>query len=91
VLKTFQDRFGNTCLTGEFVIRSYWYEILREESWTYFLNDKVGPDYIYSHLVKVAKFVMLPIGHRCKDSQVTYELSPKTLQTINNVFEHLLD
>ena len=73
------------------MIRGHWYEVLQEGSRTYHLDDTVGPDYIYSHLVKVAKFAMLPTRHRYKGSRVTYELSVETLQTIVNVFEQALD
>jgi hypothetical protein len=58
----FVDDAGNEYIPGNMVISKYWYErYSRPRSHSYFLRDNWAIVYVYTHIVVVPKFSMLPI------------------------------
>ncbi len=45
--------------------------------------------YVYSHLVRVVKFMMPPTNHHVNGNDAMYELSQNVLQNINEVITSL--
>jgi hypothetical protein len=79
----FVDDAGNEYIPGNMVISKYWYErYSRPRSHSYFLRDNWAIVYVYTHIVVVPKFSMLPILGGLKWRFASYELTTPVMEII---------
>lgn len=67
----------------------YWYDILRLGSHTYILRNDKPIAHVYSHLVLVSKFFLLPIAHGIKGNYASYELDGSVIDIISDILNQV--
>ncbi len=86
---SFHWSWGTSFDEGDDVVAWLYYQKWGSSDPSYVLLKDSHVTYVYSHLVRVVKFLMPPKNHYVNGNDVVYELSKDVVQSINEVITSL--
>jgi len=84
--ESFEDRWKNSYVKGDVIMRGYWYEMLHANSCSYTLRNDKPLAYIFSHFIIPSKFTMAPTIHSIR-GYASYKLKLEVLGFIVDAIE----